>query len=120
MNWCVADLYKKANHNPIAVLNGDRSKSVLSLAAKGGSTIKLSAEGTSDPDGNSVKVTWWIYTEAGTLKTGVSLTRTEGLITEVVVPEVTEPGTVHVVLQAEDDGTPSLWAYRRALISVMP
>jgi hypothetical protein len=75
MNWCVADEHKKANHNPAAVLNGDRSKKVLSLSAKGGATVKVSAEGTSDPDGNSVKVVWWVYTEAGSLKNSVTLTK---------------------------------------------
>jgi hypothetical protein len=120
MNWCVADEYKKANHNPIAVLNGDRSKKVLSLTAKGGSSIQLSAVDTSDPDGNLVKVTWWIYTEAGSLKTGVSLTKSDGLTTEVVLPKIDKPGSVHVILQAEDDGTPNLWAYRRAVIDVTP
>jgi hypothetical protein len=120
MNWCVADDYKKVNHNPIAVLNGDRSKKVLSLTAQGGSAVKLSAEGTSDPDSNAVKVNWWIYTEAGTLQTGVTLTKSEGLTTAVVLPKVTKRGSVHVILQAEDDGTPKLWSYRRAVIDVSP
>jgi hypothetical protein len=120
MNWCVADEFKKANHNPIVALNGDRSKKVLSLTATGGSTVKLSAEGTSDPDGNSVKITWWVYTEAGSLKTGVILTKSDGLTTEVALPAATKPGSVHVILQAEDDGTPKLWSYRRAVIDVSP
>src|SRR5262249_4467369 len=34
MNWCVADRLDKANHNPLAVLNGDRTKDVLSLPGK--------------------------------------------------------------------------------------
>jgi hypothetical protein len=102
------------------VLNGDRSKNVLSLTAKGGATVKLFAEGTSDPDENAVKVTWWMYTEAGTLKTGVTLTKCDGLTTEVVLPKVTKPGSVHVILQAQDDGTPRLWSYRRAVINVSP
>src|SRR5262249_43741088 len=63
MNWCVADQFQKANHNPVVVLNGDRTKDVLSLPAKSGSTVKLSAEGTSDPDKNSIRVMWWIYPE---------------------------------------------------------
>jgi hypothetical protein len=120
MNWCVADEYKKANHNPIAVLNSDRSKNVLSLTARGGSTVKLSAKGTSDPDGNSVKVTWWVYTEAGALKTGVTLTKSEGLTTEIILPNVSRQGSLHVVLQVEDDGMPKLWSYRRAVIEVSP
>ena len=32
----------------------------------------------------------------------------------------TIPGTVHVILQAEDDGTPHLFAYRRTVIEVVP
>jgi hypothetical protein len=120
MNWCVADEYKKANHNPMAVINGDRSKRVLSLSAKGGSAVKLSAEGSSDPDGNSLKFSWWFYAEAGSVKTGVNLSKTDGTTTEVMLPKVTEPGNVHVILQVEDDGTPKLWAYRRAVIAVTP
>jgi hypothetical protein len=102
------------------MLNGERTKEVLSLRGKGGSSVKLSAEGTSDPDGNSIRVSWWIYPEAGTLKTGVRLSKTEGLATEVFLQEVRQAGTVHVILQVEDDGTPHLWAYRRAVIQVTP
>jgi hypothetical protein len=120
MDWCATDDLKKANHNPTAVLNGDRSKDVLSVTAKGSTTVKLSAEGTADPDLDGVKLAWWIYPEAGTLKNGVTLTKSKGPTTEVVLPQVTEPGAVHVILQAEDDGTPKLWAYRRAVINVSP
>jgi hypothetical protein len=116
----VTDLFEKANHNPIAVLNGDRSKKVLSIRATGGSTVKLSAEGTSDPDKNRVKVSWWIYPEAGTLKAKAALSASEGLTTSVRLPEITQPGSVHVILQVKDDGSPRLWAYRRAVIEVMP
>ena len=77
------DQFEKANHNPIVVLNGDRSKKVLSITAKGGSTVQLSAAGTSDPDKNAVKVSWGIYPEAGTLKADVSLSAVEGLSTNM-------------------------------------
>jgi hypothetical protein len=120
MNWCVADQFQKANHNPIVVLNGDRTKQVLSLSAKSGSAVKLSAEGTSDPDNNSVRVTWWIYREAGTLMAEATLSRAEGLTTEVRLPEGKESGTVHVILQVEDGGSLHLWGYRRMVIQVMP
>jgi len=119
MNWCVADAFAKANHNPQPVLNGDRTKDVLTLPARGGAEVTLSAEGTSDPDRNAVRVTWWIYSEAGTVR-GATLTATEGLTTRVRLPAVSKPGTVHVILQAEDDGTPPLFAYRRAVLEVTP
>ncbi len=119
MNWCVADAYEKANHNPQPVLNGDSTQGVLTLHVKGGSEVALSAEGTADPDKDAVHVTWWIYAEAGSIK-GATLTTTEGLATKVRLPAVTKPGAVHVILQAEDDGTPHLFAYRRAILEVTP
>ncbi len=120
MNWCVADDFKMANHNPHPVLNGNRSTDVVMISAKAGSTVKLSAEGTdAGDDGQIVKVTWWIYREAGTLE-GATLTRMNGLNTEIVLPVANRPGTVHVILQAEDDGTPHLFAYRRVVIQVTP
>ena len=120
MDWCVTDDFAKANHNPHPVLNGDRSTGVVLISAKAGSTVKLSAAGTDAGDpGQAVKVSWWIYQEAGTL-TGATLTQAVGLSTEVVLPATTTPGTVHVILQAEDDGTPRLVAYRRIAIEVAP
>jgi len=119
MNWCVADDFSKANHNPVATLNGDKTKKVLTLPAKGGSTVSLTAKGTSDPDGNKTHVTWWIYREAGTVA-DVTLSALEGLTTEVHLPKVEKPGTVHVILQVEDDGDPHLFSYRRAILEVVP
>lgn len=120
MDWCVADAFAKANHNPQPVLNGDKTKNVITLQAKAGEVVTLSAEGTGDPDKNAVKVTWWIYPEAGTLKYHPALTTTEGLATTVKLPATTKPATVHVILQVEDDGTPHLFAYRRAVLEITP
>jgi hypothetical protein len=119
MDWCVADAFEKANHNPQPVLNGDRTKNVITLRVRGGTEVVLSAEGTSDPDKNTVRVTWWIYSEAGTVK-GAALTTADGPTTSVRLPAVTKPGTLHVILQAEDDGRPHLFAYRRAVLEVTP
>jgi hypothetical protein len=120
MNWCIADDFKKANHNPRPMLNGDRSIDVVTITAKGGSTVKLSAEGTdAGDDGQNVSVAWWIYSEAGNIE-GASLSKTNGLTTEVLLPMVKKSGTVHVILQAEDDGTPHLFAYRRIVFEVKP
>ena len=119
MDWCVADDFKKANHNPRPALNGDRSTDVAVISAESGSTVKLSAEGTNaGDDGQKVKVTWWIYSEAGNLA-GARLTQTNGLNTDVVLP-ARRGGSVHVILQAEDDGSPRLFAFRRIIIQAKP
>jgi len=119
MNWCIATDYTNANHNPIAVLNGDRTKNILTISTTNGATILLNAEGTSDPDGNSVRATWWIYPEAGNIS-GATLTATNGLQTEIHLPQIKKTGKLHVILQVEDDGEPPLTAYRRAIIEVTP
>lgn len=119
MNWCVADTFAKANHNPEPVLNGDHGKTLVTLQARGGQEVAFSAEGTTDPDGDRVRVTWWIYQEAGTIR-DAALSETEGLKTSVRLPAVTKAGTVHVILQAEDSGSPHLFSYRRAIVEVMP
>lgn len=120
MDWCVASDFGKANHNPVPTLNGDRGKAVLTLQAKSGSSVELSAEGTDDPDGDELSVKWWIYSEAGTLTSGAKLSASGGTTTAVQVPSVQEAGTVHVILQVEDDGAPPLVAYRRAVLHVTP
>jgi len=119
MNWCVATDYTNANHNPIAVLNGDRTKNVLTLSATNGAAVTLSAEGTSDPDGNAVSAKWWIYNEAGNAW-GATLTAAEGLKTEVSLPQLKRAEQFHVILQVQDNGQPPLTAYRRAIIEVNP
>ena len=45
---------------------------------------------------------------------------TGALTAEVILPPAPQAGTVHVILQAEDEGTPALYAYRRLIIQVNP
>ncbi|MDH6304164.1 hypothetical protein M2459_000892 [Parabacteroides sp. PF5-5] len=116
MDWCIADSYQKANHNPTVVLNGDTGKKVLYVQADGKKKIQLSAAGTSDPDGNALHIKWWIYQEAGSLQ-GASLSKTEGETTEIDLSRIESgKGTVHVILQVNDDGFPNLYAYRRVVV----
>jgi hypothetical protein len=119
MDWCVADEFAKANHNPVAVLQGDQSKRVMKLNAKAGDSVTLSAAGSRDPDGDAFSTKWFVYPEAGTWTGDVNLT-TAADQAFVAVPKVTRPEQIHVILQLEDRGSPSLFAYRRAIISVQP
>ncbi|MBI3418473.1 MAG: DUF1593 domain-containing protein [Verrucomicrobia bacterium] len=124
MDWCVAEDFKKANHNPVAVLNGDTTKNVLELTAKPGETVSLSAAGSSDPDGNTLTKTWFIYREAGTFSGEVNLSGTSGDTTSFVAPAVDartpKPATIHVILQVRDTGQPNLFSYRRAVVTLPP
>lgn len=120
MDWCIADQFNKANHNPGAVLNGDRTKNVMEIAAKAGEKVMLSAEGSSDPDDDKLTVQWFVYKEAGTFIGDVTLTAAKGETTGFIAPEVKEPVTIHIILQVRDNGSPNLFAYRRAIVNIVP
>ncbi len=121
MDWCVTGDFAKANHNPVAILNGDRSKKILRLEAKPGSEVKLSSAESSDPDGNSITSHWMVYREAGTYQKTATLSQAQGKQTHLVIPDGNprvSPATIHVILSVRDDGTPPLVSYRRAVINV--
>ncbi|MDZ7317412.1 MAG: DUF1593 domain-containing protein [candidate division KSB1 bacterium] len=119
MDWCIADDYKKANHNPIPVLQGDASKRVLQITARPGEKIELSTEGTFDPDGNKLQERWFVYREAGTFEGEVNL-KVDKRRVFFTVPEAKEPATIHLIFEARDNGSPNLFAYRRAVVSITP
>ncbi|MFO0941182.1 MAG: DUF1593 domain-containing protein [Pirellulales bacterium] len=60
MDWTIR-LPSAANHPPIAKL-GHSSQ----LTAKPGQRLELSADGSSDPDGDALSYEWFCYIEAGT------------------------------------------------------
>jgi hypothetical protein len=120
LDWCVTDDFKRANHHPLAVLNGDPTQRILELEARPGDTITLSAAGSRDPDGNAMTARWSFYREAGSLQGEVKLSGLVGETTTWVAPPVPQPATVHVLLELWDAGTPSLCSYRRAVVTVRP
>jgi hypothetical protein len=71
----VAAKFNQVNHNPVAILNGDRSKQIVKIITKSRDNIKLTAVGSSDPDDNKISSSWMIYREASTSSNGVKLTQ---------------------------------------------
>ena len=127
MDWCVQP-FEKCNHKPIAVLNGDKSIKVIRINADPGDDVKLSAEGSSDPDGDKLSYKWWVYKEPGTCWADVGLRTTSLPQTVVVVPKKAAGTTIHVILEVIDSGgplrgrppggRPALTAYRRVIVKV--
>jgi hypothetical protein len=64
MDWTIKN-ERDANHNPEVVVNQRPGRAPLDIDARVGTPIVLDATGTSDPDGDAVKFTWFFYPEAG-------------------------------------------------------
>ncbi|MCF8358875.1 MAG: DUF1593 domain-containing protein [Prolixibacteraceae bacterium] len=117
MDWSVTNNYAEANHHPIAIVNGDSSLQVIEVPAKPGSTINLSAEGSSDPDGQSLSYKWFYYKGAGTYDGSVIVQNSTSASASVVIPEDATGKEIHIILEMHDSGSPALYAYRRVIIN---
>ena len=125
MDWCITRTYEGANHNPVVVANGDSSKDILHINAELGSSIVLDAAGTSDPDGDEIRYRWFHYAEAGLDITNrnkiwsVEISGSNQTKATVKVPDEMPRRVgkdIHIILDVEDDGEPSLHAYRRIIL----
>lgn len=125
MDWTIkapAD----ANHPPSVRLGH-----AAELRARPGERVELSAEGSSDPDGDALSYEWFYYGEAGSLTTSsghsgqpVAIRGLDQPRASFVVPatRVMPPGTgtMHFILAVTDHGTPRLTRYRRVIVNVAP
>ncbi len=115
MDWCTQS-YAGANHPPVAHLNHpDR------LTVKSGAGVTLDADGSSDPDGDSISYLWFHYPEAGTYPGVITTGGAENVDRyQFNAPTVTEPVTAHFILRVTDKGTPQLSRYRRIIVTITP
>lgn len=117
MDWCVTDP-NQANHNPIAVVNGLDGKEVIHISAEPGVKVTLSAEGSKDPDSNTITYLWFPYPEAGTSNKTIQLTGPDTPTTTLVTPQDETGKTIHIILQLQDNGEPNLFSYRRVILTI--
>jgi hypothetical protein len=120
MDWCVQP-YAKANHPPVAALNGDASDAILKLSAKPGETVKFTAAGSADPDRDSLRFSWWNYPEAGRNPYGKALPLENATADKYkfIIPVDAAGKELHLMLEVWDQSAiVPLVDYRRAVISV--
>lgn len=145
LRWCVADKYEKANHKPLINIKGELNRTV-----KSGERVEIEAEiSDNDPvDMDALwehmgpivqqhgldksilpalaarqpmfSALWWQYKEAGTFDGNIELADRDQNKIQFVAPAVTEPKTIHLILEVKDAGTPNLTAFARVVITVKP
>jgi hypothetical protein len=132
--WSLTAQATDANHNPEVVLNGVAGRAPLLLAVKSGATVRLTAAGTRDPDGDQVSYRWWQYAEPSAAPgDAVPVLMIDGDSTAEIsfvapainrsarnMPPMGPPPAYHIVLEVTDAGTPALTSYRRAIINMEP
>jgi hypothetical protein len=112
MKWSVTPKFSEANHEPTVGIQGP-----LKMMANAGQKVKLNGI-VSDSDGNKVSVKWLLM-PAGSYPNKVEINNAETLKAEVLIPKDATAGqTIHVVLEATDDGKPALTSYQRVIIEV--
>jgi hypothetical protein len=117
MEWCVRPA-RGANHPPRPALNGDTGARIMELKARPGEVVRLSAAGSSDPDGDRLSFHWFVYPEAGTYGHDVPLSDAAAESASLSVPAAVAGKTIHVVFEVTDGGKPVLTRYRRAVLHV--
>ncbi len=116
MLWCTKP-FSEANHAPVAKLAHTETFTV-----KSGELFHLNADGSTDPDGDSMSYLWIQYREAGTYNGNVSFRPYASNLYDlpVTAPTVSKPETIHFILQVKDKGTPALVSYKRVIVTVLP
>jgi hypothetical protein len=112
-DWGIASAYADANHVPRAgVAEG------LDLTVHPGRTVSLHGSAT-DPDGDGVTLSWWRYAEAGTFGGDLELTAgDDGEVTFTIPDDAPEGSTIHLVLDARDDGEHTLVHHQRVILTI--
>jgi len=105
------------NRNPFAIVNGWKGTKNIAVKARPGKTITLDASQSSDPDGDNLSFKWWIQRDAGNCPDGIVID-SQGSQAAISIPDTTRHAEIHVICEVEDDGTPSLNAYRRIIVKL--
>lgn len=113
MDWCVKE-YDEANHPPIVIL--DHAEGLKRMP---GATVKLSARGTIDPDGDKLKYHWWQFKEVGSYEGTIKIRNASSKYTSFTVPlDVHKGNTIHIICEVTDTGSPQLTRYHRMVVEI--
>lgn len=116
IDWTIKK-FNEVNHPPLV-----KTTHADQFTVKSGDEFFLNADGTSDPDGDSMSYLWFQYKEAGTYPGYVSSRPYSPNLYRlpITAPSVDSPKTIHFILQVTDKGSPALTRYKRVVVTVVP
>jgi hypothetical protein len=112
--WLEQD-YHEANHPPEPAVLGDTTRRV-----RPGDKVVLDATPSGDPDDDRLTFRWWIYQEASSMPADDVPIEAHDAVAALLAPAVERPETLSIVLEVQDDGSPSLTRYQRIRLTVEP
>lgn len=108
--WSVSPNYTDANHEPII-------NAPTTLTAAPGEKVKLKVT-VDDPDGDILSVNWWQF-KVGSYQGDIAVDNPSSPSTTFIIPDDAEQGqTIHLILEAKDNGSPQLTRYHRVIVTV--
>lgn len=117
MDWCVQPR-EKANHPPHVVVAGADGDSLLFLTVKVGAEVTLDASPSTDPDGDKLTFSWFVYPEVGNYQGSLSVWEADQARAVLTVPPDAGGRALHVMVRVADAGEPALARYGRVVLSV--
>ena len=135
MQWTATAEYDKANHAPVAVVNGNSGRHVIGMVVEAGQNVLLDASTSCDPDGRELAFKWWQYREPSSNNNtprrdvaDLEISDPESPLTTITIPPeevLRRPGRnahpesdkhLHLILEVSDG---QLVAYRRVIFTVL-
>jgi len=112
LKWSVTPKYSDANHEPVVTIEGP-----LNVLVSPGETIRLNGN-VSDSDKDKVSIKWWQF-QVGTYPNKVDISNPTSLQSKVTIAKDAVAGqTIHLILEATDNGSPALTTYQRVIITI--
>lgn len=108
-DWCIMS-YEEANHPPVI------EELISPEVVKSGQKVELKAAAM-DPDGDNTYYYWWHYPDPSGMNQTIKINHETSNEAYFTVPEMAN-GSLHIILEVKDDGSPSLKRYSRLVFQV--